>query len=86
MGNRGALFFAITISYVDRAVFGLLGPTLEGEFHWTEVEYSRMIMAFQLTYALGYVSAGRLLDLIGVRKGFLLVVGVWMQQRCARTR
>jgi ACS family hexuronate transporter-like MFS transporter len=76
-GIVALLFFAITISYVDRAVFGLLGPTLEGEFHWTEVEYSRMIMAFQLTYALGYVSAGRLLDLIGVRKGFLLVVGVW---------
>ena len=71
------LFFATTINYIDRAVFGILGPTLEEEFKWTDLEYSRMIMAFQLTYALGYVFAGRLLDLVGVRKGFLLVVGVW---------
>ena len=71
------LFFATTINYIDRAVFGILGPMLGDEFKWSEVEYSRMIMAFQLTYAIGYVGAGRLLDGIGVRKGFLLIVGAW---------
>jgi ACS family hexuronate transporter-like MFS transporter len=71
------LFFSTTINYIDRAVFGILGPTLSETFKWGEVEYSRIIMAFQLTYALGYVFAGRLLDRIGVRTGFLLIVGAW---------
>ncbi len=73
----GLLFFATTINYIDRAVFGILGPMLGEEFKWSEIEYSRMIMAFQLTYAIGYVFSGRLLDLIGVRIGFLLIVGAW---------
>jgi len=71
------LFFATTINYIDRTVFGILGPLLQGEFRWSEVEYSRMIMAFQLTYAIGYAGAGRLLDRIGVRAGYPLVVGIW---------
>jgi ACS family hexuronate transporter-like MFS transporter len=73
----GLLFFATTINYIDRAVFGILGPMLGEEFKWSEVEYSRMIMAFQLTYAIGYVCAGRLLDWMGVRTGFLWIVGAW---------
>jgi ACS family hexuronate transporter-like MFS transporter len=71
------LFFATTINYIDRAVFGILGKTLGDEFRWSEVEYSRIIMAFQLTYAVGYIFAGRLLDVIGVRRGFLLIVAAW---------
>ena len=71
------LFFATTINYIDRAVFAILGPMLGDVFKWSEVEYSRMIMAFQLTYAIGYATTGRLLDVIGVRKGFLLIVGAW---------
>jgi MFS transporter, ACS family, hexuronate transporter len=73
----GLLFFATTINYIDRAIFGILSPTLQARFLWSEVEYSRMVMAFQLTYAIGYAVAGRLLDRIGVRMGFPLVVGVW---------
>lgn len=47
-GICALLFFATTINYIDRAVFGILGPMLGDEFSWSEVEYSRMIMAFQL--------------------------------------
>ena len=35
----GLLFFATTINYVDRQVFGILGPKLTEEFHWTESRF-----------------------------------------------
>ncbi|HOM58876.1 MAG TPA: MFS transporter [Kiritimatiellia bacterium] len=71
------LFFATTINYVDRAVLGILKPSLERELGWTQIEYGWIVTAFQLTYALGYVSAGRLIDHIGVRLGFLGSVSTW---------
>ena len=71
------LFFATTINYVDRAVLGILKPALEHDLGWTQIEYGWMVTAFQLTYAVGYVLAGRLIDRIGVRFGFLVAVTLW---------
>jgi MFS transporter, ACS family, hexuronate transporter len=71
------LFFATTINYVDRQVFGILGPKLTEEFHWTETDFSFIVSAFTLAYAIGYVAAGRLMDRIGVRRGFTAAVGLW---------
>lgn len=71
------LFLATTINYIDRAVLGVLKPTLEKELGWTQVDYGWIVTAFQLAYALGYVGAGRLFDKIGVRVGYLLSVSLW---------
>jgi MFS transporter, ACS family, hexuronate transporter len=71
------LFFATTINYVDRQVIALLKPTLTEEFHWTSSDYSFIVSAFSLAYAFSYMGAGWLMDRIGERKGFLLVVFVW---------
>ncbi len=49
------LFFATTINYVDRQVIGLLKPTLQGQFGWTEIDYSNIVFAFQVAYAVGLV-------------------------------
>ncbi len=46
------LFFATTINYLDRQVISLLKPILEKEFRWTESDYSNIVIAFQLMYAL----------------------------------
>jgi MFS transporter, ACS family, hexuronate transporter len=73
----GLLFFATTINYVDRQIFGMLGPQLTREFDWTESNFSFIISAFTLAYAISYAAAGRLMDRIGERKGFLLVVTLW---------
>ena len=53
------VFFATTINYLDRQVISLLKPTLEKEFHWTESDYSNIVVAFQFAYALGMIGAGR---------------------------
>lgn len=71
------LFLATTINYIDRAVLSILKPALEKDLGWSQVDYGWMVTAFQLTYAIGYVSAGRLIDRIGVRLGFMLSVMLW---------
>src|SRR5436190_108580 len=71
------LFFATTINYVDRQVIGILKPTLQTELHWTEIDYSNIVFAFQAAYAIGLLIVGRLIDWMGVRKGFSLAIVVW---------
>ena len=54
------LFFATTINYVDRQVIGILKPTLQTELHWTEIDYSNIVFAFQAAYAVGLLMVGAL--------------------------
>ena len=73
----GLLFFAATVNYADRNVIGLLKPTLQEQFHWTEIDYSNIIFCFQLAYAIGLLMMGRVIDWLGTRKGFSLTVLFW---------
>ncbi|KAA5542451.1 MFS transporter [Adhaeribacter rhizoryzae] len=71
------LFFATTINYIDRQVIGLLKPTLEKQFNWTEVDYGNIVMIFAGCYALGYVIFGNFIDKIGTKMGYGISVVVW---------
>ncbi|MDR3711629.1 MAG: MFS transporter [Puia sp.] len=71
------VFYATTINYLDRQVISLLKPTLEKEFNWTESDYSNIVVAFQLAYALGMIGAGRIIDRIGSRLGYALTLTCW---------
>ena len=71
------LFFATTINYIDRQVIGLLKPTLATEFHWTEVDYGYIVMAFAAMYALGYVIFGSFIDKVGSKVGYTISVFIW---------
>jgi ACS family hexuronate transporter-like MFS transporter len=71
------LFFAATVNYIDRQVIGILKPTLQDMYHWTEIDYSNIVFAFTAAYAIGLLLVGRIMDLLGVRKGFSLAVIVW---------
>ena len=71
------LFLASTINYVDRQVIGLLKPTLQQQFGWSEIDYADIIFAFQLAYAIGFVFAGRVIDKIGTKAGFSLALAIW---------
>jgi ACS family hexuronate transporter-like MFS transporter len=73
----GLLFFATSVNYMDRQVIGLLKPTLQLQFGWTEVGYSNIVLAFQFAYGAGLLFIGKLIDRIGTRKGFSLAVFVW---------
>ena len=71
------LFFATTISYVDRQVLSLLAKTLEVHIGWTASEYGSITSAFAVAYAIGLLGAGRLLDKFGTRVAFAIAVAVW---------
>jgi len=71
------LFFSATVNYADRNVIGLLKPSLQAHFHWTEIDYSNIIFCFQLAYAIGLLTVGRVIDWLGTRLGFALTVFVW---------
>ena len=71
------IFFATTVNYLDRAVISLLKDTLEVEFKWTETDYSNLVIAFQLSYAIGLLGAGRFIDWIGTKIGYALATTLW---------
>src|SRR5215813_13843401 len=73
----GLLFFAATVNYIDRQVIGILKPTLQDLYQWSEIDYSNIVFAFTAAYAIGLLLVGRIIDLLGVRKGFSLAVIVW---------
>jgi MFS transporter, ACS family, hexuronate transporter len=73
----GLLFLATTINYIDRQIIGLLKPTLETEFQWTEKQYADIVFWFQLMYAVGYVLSGRFIDKVGAKIGYGLAVFAW---------
>ncbi len=71
------VFLATTINYLDRQVMGLLKPTLEAEFGWTEKDYSYIVMAFTASYALGNLLMGRFVDRVGSKIGYAVSLVVW---------
>ena len=71
------LFFATTINYIDRQVLGILAPDLQKEIGWTELDYGRIVIAFQISYAVMMLVWGRILDRIGTKLGLGLAVAWW---------
>src|SRR5205814_4044556 len=73
----GLLFLAATINYIDRQVIGILKPTLQAQFGWSEIDYSDIVFAFQLAYAIGFIFAGSIVDRLGIKRGFALALVIW---------
>jgi ACS family hexuronate transporter-like MFS transporter len=71
------LFFATTINYVDRSVFGVLEPELQKSIGWTATEFGDINANFNLAYAIGFLFAGWMIDRIGVRWGYAISLTVW---------
>jgi ACS family hexuronate transporter-like MFS transporter len=71
------LFFAATINYIDRQIVGILKPTLQKEFGWSEIDYADIVFAFQLAYAVAFLFAGRMMDWLGTKLGFAIAIIIW---------
>ncbi|MEH3123562.1 MAG: MFS transporter [Sphingomonas phyllosphaerae] len=71
------LFAATAINYVDRQMIGVLKPTLQAEFGWTESDFATIIFWFQLAYAIGYVGFGKIVDTLGARAGYTVAILIW---------
>src|SRR5262245_13329230 len=71
------LFFATTINYVDRVTMSVLESTLQQDIGWTKAQWGQINAAFLFTYALGSLTAGWMMDRLGSRLGFSIVLVLW---------
>ena len=71
------IFFATTINYIDRQVIGILKPFIASDLGWDETDYGYIVTAFQIAYAIGLLTTGRLLDKYGTRIGFTWAIILW---------
>ena len=71
------LFFATTINYLDRQVLSLLQPTLAETYGWTNVDYANITSVFQFVYAISMLFAGRIIDRLGTKKGYVWAIIIW---------
>ena len=62
---------------MDRQIIGLLKPTLELEFNWSETDFAHIVMAFTAAYALGLLLLGRFIDWVGTKIGYSVSVVIW---------
>lgn len=77
------LFFATTINYLDRQVLSLTWDEfIKPEFHWDENHYGTITSMFSFIYAVCMLFAGRFIDWMGSKKGFLWAIGVWSVGAC----
>ena len=76
-GICALLFFATALNYIDRQILGLLKPMLEQGLGWSERDFSYIVMAFTVAYAIGYSGAGWFIDRVGVKIGYALAVLLW---------
>ncbi len=72
------LFMATTVNYMDRQVLSLTWKDfIAPEFHWTNSDYGTITSLFSLFYAISLLFAGRFVDWLDTKKGFLWAIGVW---------
>ncbi len=77
------LFFSTTINYLDRQVLSLTWKDhLVPEFHWTDDHYGTITALFSIFYAVSMLFAGRFIDWLDTKKGFLWAIGIWSIGAC----
>ncbi len=77
------LFVATTVNYLDRQVLSLTWKDfIAPEFHWTDNDYGTITAIFSIVYAASMLFAGKFVDWMGTKKGFLWAIGVWSLGAC----
>ena len=77
------LFAATTINYLDRQVLSLTYEEfIKPAFGWTDADYGTVTSFFSIAYALACLFAGRFIDWMGTRKGYLISIAVWSVGAC----
>jgi ACS family hexuronate transporter-like MFS transporter len=74
--------FAITISYFDRQMLPLAITSIQRDIPISNTRFSDLQAAFLVAYAIMYALGGKLIDAVGTRRGFLLIM-LWWSIACA---
>ena len=77
------LFFATTVNYLDRQVLSLTYKDfIAPVFGWTDNDYGTITAVFSIIYALCNLFAGKFIDKLGTRKGYLWAIFIWSLGAC----
>ncbi len=77
------LFFATAINYLDRQVLSLTWKDfIVPEFHWNNNDYGTITGIFSIAYAVSMLLAGKFVDWMDTKKGFLWAIGIWSIGAC----
>ena len=77
------LFVATTVNYLDRQVLSLTYEEfIKPEFHWTDDDYGTITSLFSIFYAIACLFAGKFVDWMGTKKGYMIAIGVWSAGAC----
>ena len=77
------LFLATTVNYMDRQVLSLTWKDfIAPEFHWTDNDYGTITAVFSIFYAIANLFAGKFIDWMGTKKGYLIAIFVWSLGAC----
>ncbi|MGN1215104.1 MAG: MFS transporter [Candidatus Cryptobacteroides sp.] len=77
------LFVATTVNYLDRQVLSLTYEEfIKPEFHWTDADYGTITSFFSIFYAIACLFAGKFVDWMGTKKGYLISIAVWSLGAC----
>ena len=72
------LFFATTVNYMDRQVLSLTWKEfIQPEFHWSNEQYGDITAYFSIAYAIFCLFAGKFIDWMGTKKGYMIAIIVW---------
>ncbi len=76
-GIAGTIFLATTINYIDRQALSVAAPVIREDLGLSNEQYGYIVSAFLLSYAIMQIVSGRLVDVLGTKKGFSLAVIWW---------
>jgi len=77
------LFVATTINYLDRQVLSLTYEEfIKPMFHWTDADYGTITGFFSIFYAIACLFAGKFVDWMGTKKGYIIAIFVWSFGAC----
>ena len=71
------LMLAATINYLDRQTLSVVAQNVKSEFGMSNTDYAYVVDAFLLSYAVMYTAGGWLMDRIGTRWGFTIIIFFW---------
>lgn len=67
----------VTVNYITRNSLGIIAPELKDSLGITTEQYSWIVGAFQLAYTLFQPLCGWLIDIIGLKLGFMICATLW---------
>jgi ACS family hexuronate transporter-like MFS transporter len=71
------LFFSTVTNYISRQSFSVLSPMITSQFHLNHTDLSRILGAFQVSYAVTWLLGGIFLDAVGTRVGLAVAAAWW---------